>query len=224
MIKTLLVTGDDIAPWHSWKKNSSALCSILENDDEFDLRVSEDHNIFESKSALKAYHLIIFNLYNHSICTLSDLGKRNLSEYISSGGGFVVSHLGSASYSEWEEFGRICGRKWVYGKSGHVDREIFEVTLNSDHEISEGLSDFEIEDELYSQLVPTDTTCSVVAEAYSSWSGQVETIVFTHKYGKGRVFHNTLGHDAKAILDVNFKRLFLNGCRWAKGEVSHSRQ
>ena len=65
MIRTLLITGDDIGPWHSWQENADAIKTVLRSSDKFDLRVSEDDNILESKRALDNYDLIVF-VFNNS--------------------------------------------------------------------------------------------------------------------------------------------------------------
>ena len=35
------------------------------------------------------------------------------------------------------------------------------------------------------------------------------------RYGRGRIFHTTLGHDAAAMECVGFITTFLRGCEWA---------
>ncbi len=50
---------------------------------------------------------------------------------------------------------------------------------------------------------------------------QKEPVVMVINYGKGRVFHTTLGHDTEAFECVGFITLLKRGVEWAaKGEVT----
>ena len=83
-----------------------------------------------------------------------------------------------------------------------------------DHPITQGLADFEANDELYAKL-SGDAEIEVLATAYSKWSGKVEPIVFDKKYGEGRVAHNVLGHRVGARKAENFQRLLARCAEWA---------
>ena len=45
--------------------------------------------------------------------------------------------------------------------------------------------------------------------------GRHEPMLMTIQFGKGRVFHNTLGHDTPALEGVAFITTFLRGTEWA---------
>jgi len=134
---------------------------------------------------------------------------------VKDGKGLVVSHLSSASFKEWEEFRKMCGRYWVMGKSGHGPRSTFKARIaNKDHAITQGLGDFEADDELYAKLLG-DVPITVLVEADSDWSKKTEPLAFTIDYGKGRVFHETFGHDGKALKNPTVQKLIQRGCEWA---------
>ena len=84
----------------------------------------------------------------------------------------------------------------------------------ADHPITKGLTDFEMDDELYAKL-SGDADIEVVASAYSDWSKKVEPIVFVKNYGKGRVVQNVLGHDLRARSSTSFQALLRRGVEWA---------
>ncbi len=219
-IQVLLVTGDDVAPYHDWREIAEATRDVLLADGRFDVRVCEDPLILESAGALEAYDVIVFTLFNRSLPMLSDEGKKNLVDFVSGGKGFYVQHLASGSYGDWEEFGKMCGRKWVMGTSGHGPRSVFECkVVDQEHPITRGMEDFEIFDELYSKL-QGDTPIHVLVTADSEWSGQTEPLLFTCNYGEGRCVHNAFGHDRKAIMDSDCRTIIVRGVEWAAtGEV-----
>lgn len=214
-IKVLIVTGDDVEPAHNWFEVTSATRQILQSTGKFDVKVCEDAGIFDSASSLARYDVVYFAMYNAKTPTISDQAKENLLNYVKNGKGFVVAHLASASFKEWQEFKNLCGRAWVMGTSGHGPRSVFKARIkNSSHPITHGMSDFEVDDELYAKL-QGNAPINVLVEADSDWSKKTEPLVFTLEYGKGRVFHHTFGHDAKAINTPSVKLLVQRGCEWA---------
>ena len=218
-IKVLVVTGDDVAA-HPWHEVSQAIRGTLLTTGKFDVKVSEDPGILDSSNALKAYDVVFLHLYNAKLPTLTDAAKQNLLDYVTGGKGLCISHLSSASFKEWGEFQKLCGRYWVMGKSGHGPRGVFKAHIaNPDHPITKGLADFETDDELYAKLLG-DTPIQVLVTANSDWSKATEPLAFTLDYGKGRVFHETFGHDGKAIATPNVATLIQRGTEWAAtGEV-----
>lgn len=214
-VQALIVTGDDVAPYHDWRENSEASREVLVESGRFDVRVCEDPKILESAGALGQYDVIVMVLYNGSLPTLTDPAKENLLNFVRGGKGFVTTHLSSAAFKEWDEYGKLCGRKWVMGTSGHGPRGVFEAKVaQSDHPITKGLEDFRIFDELYAGLVG-DGPIDVLVTADSDHTNKTEPLVFTVKYGNGRAVHDAFGHDRKAIMDPSHRVLFVRSCEWA---------
>ena len=56
---------------------------------------------------------------------------------------------------------------------------------------------------------------TVLATAESDVTHQNEPILMTISYGKGRIFHTTMGHDAVAMNDVGFVTTLNRGTEWA---------
>jgi len=214
-IKVLLVTGDDVEPAHNWREVSQALRETLVACGRFDVRVCEDAGMLDSTASLGRYDLVFLHLYNAKTPTLSADAKANLAKFVKDGKGMVISHLSSASFKEWEEYPKLCGRWWVMGKSGHGPRSVFKARIaNKDHPITQGLADFEADDELYAKL-QGDAPITVLVEADSDWSKKTEALAFTVEYGKGRVFHETFGHDGKAVQNPSVQKLIQRGSEWA---------
>ncbi len=214
-INVLLIAGDDVAPAHNWREISESTREVLVESGKFDVRVSETPAILESPSALAAADVIVLTMFNRSLPTISDQAKENLLKFVNDGKGFYVQHLGSASFSEWDEFGKLCGRKWVMGTSGHGPRSIFPVKIvDKEHPVTKGLQDFQMDDELYAKL-QGDAPIHVLVEADSDWSKATEPLVFCLEYGKGRSIHNAFGHDGKAIKTPTVKQLICRSVEWA---------
>ncbi|HOB75388.1 MAG TPA: ThuA domain-containing protein [Phycisphaerae bacterium] len=216
LTRLLIVTGRDV-PAHKWRETTPVLREHLEATGEFEVVVSEEPLVLES-SALDSYDVILLNYYNWERPGITPKAQENLLKFVKGGKGLVSFHFSCRAFEhEWPEYRNLIGRIWTTG-SGHGPRGKFEAKIKDrEHFITQGISDFQADDELYAKLVG-DAPIHVLVEAYSEWSGRVEPLVWTLEYGKGRVYNNVFGHDVKACRDPNFAKLLQRGTLWAAGK------
>lgn len=135
----------------------------------------------------------------------------------------------SGPYVYYNAEGEIIRDEHTKGKTGaHGPRGEFLITMrDKEHPVTKGVPDFwmHTEDECYSHLRGPAQNMTILATAADTPAlqkeGRNEPMLMVLDYGKGRVFHTTLGHDTEAFQSVGFIVTFLRGSEWAaSGEVT----
>ena len=109
------------------------------------------------------------------------------------------------------------------GRAGsHGRRTPFQVIVrDASHPIMRGLPPVWMHqgDELYARLRGPGKNMTILATAFSdpanNGSGRDEPQLMALQYGKGRVFHTTMGHDIVALSSVDFVVTLQRGTEWA---------
>lgn len=168
--------------------------------------------------------------------------ERNFEEAVRSGRlGLVIVHAANNAFPNWSEYNRMIGLGWrgrdfgprLYvdeqGKAVHVPKGAgegtghryvgeFTITIRDpQHPVTHGMPSQwkHVRDELYDNLRGPLENVHLLATAYSPATKVHEPMIFTIRYGKGRVFHTPLGHDTQAMSCVGFAVTLQRGTEWA---------
>jgi hypothetical protein len=194
------------------------------------------------KPEFAKYQVIVFN-YDAPDWPASL--KESFEQYMRNGGGMVSVHAADNAFAGWSAWNEMigvggwrnraetAGPLWFYrdgklvsdstpGRAGsHGQRLPFQVTTREpEHPIMKGLPPVWMHagDELYATLRgPGNMTVLATAhsEVSNSGTGRDEPILMVLNYGKGRIFHTTMGHDIPALNCVGFITTFQRGTEWA---------
>ena len=168
--------------------------------------------------------------------------QQDFEAYVKGGGGFVAVHAANNSFGTWQAYNDMIGvggwggrneksGPWLYVKDGKLFRDTsagnggahgpqheFVVEIqNPDHPITKGLPKkwLHAQDELYSKLRGPAENVEILSASLSDLTGQLEPNMMVLSYGKGRVFHTTLGHADYSMLERGFYTILQRGTEWA---------
>jgi type 1 glutamine amidotransferase len=137
-------------------------------------------------------------------------------------GGWGGRNQKSGPYVYYDADGKIVRDDGPGGCGTHGAQGEFLITMrDKTHPITKGLPDFWMhsKDECYSRLRGPAENMTILATAADSAqlqkAGRNEPMLMVLDYGKGRVFHTTLGHDTEALEGVGFTVTLLRGSEWA---------
>jgi uncharacterized protein len=155
------------------------------------------------------------------IITMSKIEKeevKNLADAVESGVGIAGYHGGAGdAFRESVEYQFIIGGQWVAHPGKIIDYRV-DVT-RPDDPVMQGIDSFAYTSEQYYMHVdPSNevlaTTTFTGEHAY--WiEGVVMPVVWKRKYGRGRVFYSSLGHQAKEFAVPEMREIFRRGANWA---------
>lgn len=183
----------------------------------------DPYTAFDDIGDFKYDVIVMYNLSSG----ITDKQKQNFLELLDRGVGLVVWHHALANCQDWPEFEKIAGgRFWLkpreqggveIPRSGTGFGKVKMHIEDTDHPITKGMTDFEIEDEPYNRQTFRDDIHVLVTGDHPKSDKQ---IAWVHKYGKARVLGYQSGHDARAWTNKSFRRLMARGIRWVAGRLA----
>ncbi len=215
MKKALIVRGG----WdgHEPKQIGDLFAGLLEADG-FGVTVSDTLEPFDDADDLKELDLIV------PVWTMGELSNEraeNVSEAIANGTGMAGCHGGMCDAFRTNVLWQfITGGNWVSHPGGDGVEYVVNI-LNSSSPLTEGIEDFTVASEQY--YLHIDPAVEVLATTrypvfrwYHSSNGSVDMpVVWTKRWGLGRIYYTSLGHHADIMQLPGPKELMRRGMIWA---------
>ena len=205
--------------WGGWEGHEPEKCTQifapLLRAEGYDVEISDTLDAYLNADRLRSLDLIV------QVWTMGTITKEQeagLLEAVKGGVGFAGWHGGQAdSFRNNTEYQFMVGGQWVAHPGNIIDYRV-NITDHED-EITTGIEDFDMHTEQYYMHVdPSNevlaTTTFTGEHAY--WiDGVVMPVVWKRRYGKGRVFHCSLGHQARDFDVPEAREIVRRGLLWA---------
>lgn len=181
----------------------------------FDVEVSTTLDSYLDAEKMKSLSLIV------QVVTMSRITpqqEKGLLDAVKGGVGLAGWHGGlSDAFRNNTEYEFMVGGAWAAHPGGVIDYTVN--VVNRADPITKGLADFKMHSEQYYMLV--DPNIEVLATTtftgqYAGWiDGAVMPVAWKKLYGKGRVFHLSVGHVAADFDVPEARRIMERGLLWA---------
>ncbi|HIQ21466.1 MAG TPA: ThuA domain-containing protein [Planctomycetes bacterium] len=156
---------------------------------------------------------------------LDEAVKRSILQFVREGKGIVGIHAAIAALQKWPQYGRMMGG--YYG--GHIHQEVVIKLDDPAHPLNACLGGrpWRIRDEIYIPREPyrREAVHVLLSLDLSQMPDPGKRpdrdypISWVRRYGRGRVFYTTLGHDVATYWNPLFLRHLLAGVQFAIGDL-----
>lgn len=176
---------------------------------------SDTLDAYLDREKMHGYDLIVQTVTMSSITGDQEKG---LLDAVESGVGFGGWHGGQAdAFRNNTHYQFMVGGQWVAHPGGIIDYAVN--IINHKDPITAGLDDFNMHSEQYYMHVDPGNevlATTIFSGEHASWiEGTVMPVVWKRQWGKGRVFHCTLGHVAADFNVPQAKEIVRRGLLWA---------
>ncbi|GAA3293950.1 ThuA domain-containing protein [Streptomyces cinereospinus] len=185
----------------------------------FDVEHTEDPAAFHAP--LDGYAAVLFLSTSGEVLTPS--GRRRLTAYVESGGGFAGVHAAACTEEDWPYYGELLGARFA----GHPAYQPGKVLVEDrDHPATRHLpAVWHVTDEWYDFRTSPRGAVRVLASADETsyeggGMGGDHPLAWCRAQGAGRVFYTALGHASEAYADPGFRAHLRGGIGWAAGRRS----
>ncbi|HLU09104.1 MAG TPA: ThuA domain-containing protein [Oceanobacillus sp.] len=205
--------------WGGWDGHQPKQCAeifsgILQSEG-YRTEIYDTLDVYLDAEKLQSFDLIV------PVWTMGTITKeqeKGLLTAIESGIGLGGWHGGMAdSFRNNTEYQFMVGGQWVAHPGNIIDYRVN--IINHDDPITAGLSDFDMQSEQYYMHV--DPSNEVLATTtfsgeHAYWiEGTVMPVVWKRRWGKGKVFYCSLGHQAKDFDVPEAREIVRRGLLWA---------
>ena len=200
-VKVLFLRGGGV---HDWKGCTPILTEVMNKSGDFAVTYTE--NLDDLKDRITQFDIIIH--YTTGL-QLNKEQETGLCDFVQNGGGYVGIHSATDSFKNSDRFWEMVGGRFAGHGGGKYTVHIYD----TEHPITKGLQDFEIQDETYSHNYHKNATMRCLTRM--SRGNERQSMCWISHYGKGRMFYTGNGHGRQAWANPAFQRLVVRGAYWA---------
>ncbi|MDQ0243605.1 type 1 glutamine amidotransferase [Bacillus fengqiuensis] len=198
--------------WGGWDGHEPDLVAqifagIL-REENFEVTVSDTLDSFTDAERIAALDLIV-PVWTMGTITQEQL--RPLLDTVHAGCGIAGCHGGMAdSFRNEVEYQYMVGGQWVAHPGN--DGVLYEVNMTDpENPLTKGIGDFEVKSEKYYMHIDP----AVKIHATTNFDEVKMPVVWTKTWGEGKVYYNSLGHQADIVAMPQITEMMRRGFLWA---------
>ncbi|RYX85887.1 ThuA domain-containing protein [bacterium] len=183
----------------------------------FEVRIENAMDVYTDADYMNSLSLVV---PIWTMGTITGEQEKGLLDAVKSGVGLAGWHGGTGdAFRNSTGYQWMVGGQWVAHPGNGIDYTV-NIT-NNDHEITRGLSDFAVHSEQYymhtdpGNNVLATTTFSGEHEGADWIAGTVMPVLWTRRWGQGRVFYSSLGHQDSEFDVYETAETVRRGMLWA---------
>jgi type 1 glutamine amidotransferase len=226
VIENLLISGG-VA--HDFGQSSATLAALLQEQNIRSTITTELESALAQLAGGK-YALLTLNLLRWRMtnidryadqreqwaATLSAQAEAAIVAFLERGGSMLAMHCASICFDSWLQWRDILGASWSWEHSFHPPLGPANIRVMSDtHPIVAGLSDFVLDDEIYSRLILADDLAAPLLSAEPESGAATQPVLWTRRLGTGRIVYDALGHDSASMNHATHKTIIQRAAAWA---------
>jgi hypothetical protein len=141
--------------------------------------------------------------------------RAGLAAYLARGGPILALHGAGSAFADNPTWHGLIGPEWVDGVSFHPPIDLAQIEVRqAAHPIADGLSDFTVWDERYSNL---KLHRAVEPYLVHTLDGVVQPLAWAHTEGASRIVYDALGHGLESYDSPMRARLLQREAQWCLG-------
>ncbi len=211
----------------------------------FEAIISEDPAMFD-RDKLAQFDAVFLN-NNIGSCVSENERRKNLLEFVTSGGGLMGVHGTSIAFTKWQwppledwyEFGHMLGARGARHRGGYVKEPIVMALDDPAHPLVDifAKESYPWVDEIFRFHAPYSRKNVRVLLKIDTQKTDLSTylpddkdkclrsdhdyaLAWIRNYGKGRVFYSALAHSPHVFEDPKMLRFYLDGVQFVLGDLA----
>lgn len=148
----------------------------------------------------------------------SEPARAAFGAHLQAGGGVLGMHTAGLCFDDWPEWGAALGAAWVWGTSNHppLGPDVT-VRVAATHPLVDGVGDFAVVDEVYSDLARQPGTDGLLQADPPGTDGPAQPLLWAREHGGGRIVYDALGHHPPSYAAPEHREIIRRAIRWTLG-------
>jgi type 1 glutamine amidotransferase len=152
---------------------------------------------------LESYAAMVIYLHHKKI---SKNALNCFDSFVKNGGGVLGVHTATASFKQQRQYFEFMGGRFT----GHGPIQKFEINPAPESTVFQDIGAFSIKDELYIH----DFQPGITPHFVTMHTGQRVPVVWTYRYGEGRVCYASPGHLSRTFKNKDYAKVLQQGLLW----------